>query len=270
MESSEEPLVVRSEISIARWLSRVPSVDECRPSRCPRCRCATYATEGQVQLHGHGFRQRVLMCMQNARREPERVVVRARRFLCRQCNAACLVVPSGVLAYRRYTGPSIGALIAREVEVMDDLLGSHGPRRPRTVRRWVRRTAAHTWEWHSPDERLSRLGDLIAAPAAHHVVGGLAEAAFLAALTCVDREHSIKVCLLPAHQLGAVASISPRYPAKQSHASTYANGYTASRRRSWSARIRTARSLSTSGTAARSCKNSSPAGDPRSFRKAPN
>ncbi len=186
MKKSKEPLVVRSEIPIARWLSRMPSVDECRPAHCPRCRCAVYATEGQVQLHGHGLRKRVLMCMQSARVEPERVVVRARRFLCRRCNAACLVVPSGVLAYRRYTGPSIGALIAREVEVMRADTGIHGPRRPRTVRRWVRRTAVDCLHRDSPDERLAWLGWLVAAPAAHHVTGGLAEAAFLSALTCVD------------------------------------------------------------------------------------
>lgn len=187
----------------------MPSVDECRPSHCPRCGCAVYATEGQVQLHGHGLRRRVLMCMQNARAEPQRIVIQARRFVCRRCSATCLVVPSGVLAYRRYTGPSIGALIAREVEVMQQRCqGAHGPRRPRTVRRWVRRTAVDCLQRDSPDERLAWLGWLIGASVAHHVTGGLAEAAFLSALTCVDTEHSINVCIRPPHQLGAAAQSS--------------------------------------------------------------
>lgn len=231
MEDRPEPLVVRCEISVARWLSRTPSTDECRPSRCPRCSCATYVPQGQVQLHGHGLRQRVLLYMQSGRSEPERVVLQARRFLCRQCKAACLVVPSGVLAYRHYTAPSIGALIAREVEVMDEHHGNHGPRRPRTVRRWVRRTATDTCERQSPDERLSRLGRAIASPAAHHVRGGLAAAAFLAALTCVDREQPINVCLLPAHQLGAAVEISSRNLAKPAFEPRSPGAYTSSRRR---------------------------------------
>jgi len=200
---------VRSGIPIARWLLRMPSVDECRPARCPRCHCAVYASQGQVQLHGHGLRKRVLMCMESARAEPKRVVIQARRFLCRRCSATCLVVPSGVLAYRRYTGPSIGALIAREAEVMQQgYQRADGPRRPRTVRRWVRRTTVECLQRDSPDERLAWLGRLIGASVAHHVTGDLAEAAFLSALTCVDTEHSINVCIRPPHQLGAAAQSS--------------------------------------------------------------
>ena len=189
--SLSQPLVVRSSTSISRWLSSPPSVDVCRPSHCPQCRCATYAKEGQVQLHGHGFRERVLMHMEDARSEPQRVVIRARRFRCRQCKAACLVVPSGVLAYRRYTAPSIGALLAREVEEMSVHAFAYGPRRPSTVRRWIRRSTALMFGASSPDERLYWLAKLLAASA--RTGCGLAGDAFLAAVTSCDPDQDINV-----------------------------------------------------------------------------
>ncbi len=201
--SLSQPLIVRSSTSTSRWLSSPPSADVCRPPQCPRCGCATYSRQGQLQLHGHGFRQRVLMHMQDARCEPQRVVVQARRFLCRQCKSTCLVVPSGVLAHRRYTASSIGALLAREVEERRSHPFAYGARRPDTVRRWIRRSAASSFGVSSPNEHLHRLAYLLAAGVSSGA--GLAGDAHLGAVTHCDPDQRVNVCILPAHQLGSKA-----------------------------------------------------------------
>ncbi len=200
--------VVRSRIGIARWLAEPRSAEDCRPSLCPRCGAATYAHGRRVALHGHGFRQRVVMWMEGARIPPRRVVLRARRFVGPpQCGGACLVVPREVLPHRRYTASAIGALIAREAEVQAQpwmAAASCGPRRPQTARRWVRKGLAPIPTAWSTRARLARLAAIIAGAGPAERTGGLAGAAFAGALTMCDLDRTVTIRLGSPHQLRAL------------------------------------------------------------------
>lgn len=200
--------VVRCRIGIARWLAAPPSTDDCRPSHCPRCGAATYAREGRVALHGHGFRKRVVLWMEGPREPLRRVVVRARRFVCQPCGAACLVVPREVLRHRRYAASAIGALIGREAEVLAraSMAVAHcGPRRPRTVRQWVRRCLAPIPTGFTTRARIARLAGIIDSAGPTERTGGLASGAFDGALTMCDLDRTLTIRLGSPHQLRALA-----------------------------------------------------------------
>jgi hypothetical protein len=100
--------IIRSTIDVKGWMERTPSVEEARPGRCPRCEAASRPAGRSLGLWGHGLRERQQRGPLEAFGEPVEIVIRARRFLCRPCGAALLVVPSGVIGGRLFSAAAIG------------------------------------------------------------------------------------------------------------------------------------------------------------------
>jgi hypothetical protein len=90
----------------------MPSVDRVRPARCPCCGCGSRPTGGQLRLYGHGLRERQMLGPVEPLRDPVALDVMCRRYLCVACGAVVLVVPSGMLSGRRYSGPAIAQALA--------------------------------------------------------------------------------------------------------------------------------------------------------------
>jgi hypothetical protein len=90
----------------------MPSVEKVRPARCPCCGSASRPTGGRLRLHGHGRRGRQMLGPLEPLGEPTMLGVSCRRYLCVACKAVVLVVPSGMLQGRRYSGPAIAQALA--------------------------------------------------------------------------------------------------------------------------------------------------------------
>jgi len=90
----------------------MPSVEKVRPARCPCCGCASRPTGGRLRLHGHGRRGRQVLGPVEPLRDPVALDVTCRRYLWVACGAVVLVVPSGMLPWRRYSGPAIAQALA--------------------------------------------------------------------------------------------------------------------------------------------------------------
>jgi hypothetical protein len=63
-------------------------------------------------LWGHGFRLRLVEGPSGPFEEPADREVMARRYLCRLCNAVLVVVPRGIVSFRRYTANAIAQALA--------------------------------------------------------------------------------------------------------------------------------------------------------------
>lgn len=114
MKNRSDGSVVRSALSIKQWIQKPPTVDEARPSACPRCDAPSRPFGGAIQLHGHGVRERQVRGP-GAPDEPEvagGIEVKGRRYRCVLCHAVVLVVPSEVLPGRHYSASAIGLVLA--------------------------------------------------------------------------------------------------------------------------------------------------------------
>jgi hypothetical protein len=127
-------------------MTKRPSVSQCRPRRCPRCRAASRPIGGALAIVGHGARDRQLRGRVDAGiKAEELIVLRVRRFRCLPCGAVITVVPRGVARRRHFGAGSIGLAVAlraaRETacEVRDHVGGTGPPEAGawRTLRRWV-------------------------------------------------------------------------------------------------------------------------------------
>lgn len=65
-----------------------------------------------LRLHGHGIRLRQMLGPAEALGEPVMLEVSCRRYLCVACDAVVLVVPSTMLAGRRYSAAAIAQALA--------------------------------------------------------------------------------------------------------------------------------------------------------------
>lgn len=88
-------------------MQRVPSVDEARPTHCVGCRAPGRPVGQRVVLHGQGTVERQIRGVLSIEDEPGITVIRARRYECQECFAVITVLPSGLLAGRSYSAPSI-------------------------------------------------------------------------------------------------------------------------------------------------------------------
>lgn len=216
--SESNPLILRTEISLEHWMAREPTAEECRPGTCPRCGQASRRFRGRQQLglHSHGFRPRVVAHTPTPSCRPRRVVVRARRYLCRGCGAVCLVVPSEVLPRRRYSAAAIGTLVASEA-----CSRRTSGRDSDLVRRWVRKSAANLTPG-PPHARLRRLAFVLASPVSGTGLG-LVASAHRGAAALRDPDRAVFLRLRRAHQVRPPSNASPRddsssrrYPAPSS------------------------------------------------------
>lgn len=141
--------IVQSAVDIKSWIARPPSVDEVRPTSCPCCGTAGRPLGCGLMIWGHGVRERQLRGPLEPDGAPGIVTVTARRYLCKRCGAALLVVPRGVLPRRYYPASAIAlaltlfgvarlpaAAVRRRISP-SALIGATATTHWITLRRWI-------------------------------------------------------------------------------------------------------------------------------------
>ena len=103
---------IQKDIDVKDWAKETPSMDECRPARCPGCDTEA-RSEGKIQLHGHGIRRRQVRGPLAATVAPGIVEIALRRYRCQPCSAVIEVGPRGLLRRRVYSASAIGLALAR-------------------------------------------------------------------------------------------------------------------------------------------------------------
>jgi len=130
-----------------------PSVNECRPLHCPRCR-GRDQVDGTFWIVSHGFRSRFVIDL-------ERVVceLELRRFRCRHCELRFTVGPADLAPRRQYTmaagGLAVGLWVVlgwpeaeiRKLISPDQHQGDCAQYRWLTVVRWARRLLGVGTAW---------------------------------------------------------------------------------------------------------------------------
>lgn len=146
--------VIRSRISVNRWMECEPSVDAARPATCAVCGAASRPAGRALVLHGHGLRSRQLRGPPSPGSPPRLREVRVRRYACRCCDAVLTVVPREVAPRRHYAATAValalalvGVLGRSQAEVRaavseDVVVGACATYRWRTPSRWVDAVAA--------------------------------------------------------------------------------------------------------------------------------
>ena len=155
-------------------ISRVPGVDELRPTCCPGCGHAAHACGSTLGIVGHGtYRRQVLGLL------PGRSIdIRVRRYLCRACGKTISILPDTLLPWRWYAGSVVLAalvgalLLERAIADLREAVGPGG-RFPHwtTPARWASTLLERLWPWKSaelggsvgidPGTRLRRLLGLL-------------------------------------------------------------------------------------------------------------
>ena len=128
----------------------MPSVEEARPGRCPRCEVASRPVGARLNLHGHGVRDRQLRGPLEPGQSAQLLGLSLRRYLCNRCGATITVGPSGLLCRRLFVAAAIGlalclwghdGLDAHKVRAKVNPLkyvSSYAARGWGQLRRWVR------------------------------------------------------------------------------------------------------------------------------------
>lgn len=151
--------MIQTAIPVKSWQARPPAVEAVRPATCPCCGAAGRPVGGRCQLQGHGLRERVVQGPPAPGAAATTSTIWARRFRCLVCHAVLLVVPAGVLRWRRYPATAIGYALA-----LFGLLGQSPAAVRRAVSAWsvVGPTAAGTWATLKRWARAARAGTLFA------------------------------------------------------------------------------------------------------------
>jgi len=132
-------------------LSRLPSVDELRPSSCPTCEKPSRPAGEQLGIVGHGTYTRQVLGLGPGAAP---VSVHIRRYRCRGCPTTISVLPADLVPWRWYTGGAIllaltlTLLAGKSAAAARRTLGaaSSGPGW-KTVSRWQRQLLAPLWRW---------------------------------------------------------------------------------------------------------------------------
>ena len=134
--------------------SRVPSVEELRPSCCPRCQQPSRPLRERLQIVGHGSYQRQVLGLGGQCGE---LLVWIRRFLCRGCGVTISLQPDELYPGRWYTGMAIVWGLVRWLlrgepawKVRQEMASARSTERDwRTLARWQRQLLAPLWSWLS-------------------------------------------------------------------------------------------------------------------------
>ena len=134
--------------------SRLPSVDDQRPSACPLCNQPAQRPGKRLGIVGHGTYLRQLLGRACARKA---LVIRVRRFLCRGCSTTISVLPDALLPRRWYAGGVI--FVALTLSLLRGVPAAEVRRRLsepgetpgwKTLDRWQRQLLAPLWSWVAP------------------------------------------------------------------------------------------------------------------------
>jgi transposase len=104
--------IIQSHIDIKRWLERLPTVDEVRPARCPKCGAPSCPVGAPIVIHGHGLRDRQVRGPSAPDAPPAMIDISVRRYFCTACKTVPVVVPCEVRARRLYSASAIGLGLA--------------------------------------------------------------------------------------------------------------------------------------------------------------
>ena len=99
--------MIRTAVGIKAWITKVPGVEEVRPSHCVGCGTASRPVGARLAVHGHGLLERQVRGVLEVGGEPGVFVVSVRRYACQLCRAVMTAVPAGMLARRLYSASSI-------------------------------------------------------------------------------------------------------------------------------------------------------------------
>ena len=128
---------------------KTPTVQQARPARCPRCGAASCPLGGQIQLQGHGLRERQVLGPQSPDDTPTEETLMGRRYRCIVCTAVITVVPCEIRARWQYSAAAIsfalalwGLALATASEVRKRISprpkhGASGIVNWKTLRRWA-------------------------------------------------------------------------------------------------------------------------------------
>ena len=109
-------------------MSKLPTVDDVRPRKCPGCG-GIHGIE-DCSICGHGLRKRQVWGPRELEGPPEKVAVLCRRFRCRGCRCVMQVVPAEVGYRLRYSLPAVTAALAMwalEKQRQDDVRAVFSP-----------------------------------------------------------------------------------------------------------------------------------------------
>lgn len=106
------PGILRSAITVKKWMENPPSVDQVRPAKCPRCDHAGREPGRTLGLHGHGRRTRQLRGPVTVDSPAKEIKIWLRRYQCQACGFTMSVGPAGVLTRRLFTAMAIGLALA--------------------------------------------------------------------------------------------------------------------------------------------------------------
>lgn len=141
--------ILRSAISVKKWMEKSPSVELVRPAKCPRCDHAAREPGRPLGLHGHGSRSRQLRGPATVDQPSKESEIQLRRYLCQRCGVAMTVGPAGLLTGRLFTAMAIGLALAlwsagrSHAEVRSEVspwsvVGASAHARWNALRRWAR------------------------------------------------------------------------------------------------------------------------------------
>ena len=100
-------IVVYAGHGVEQWKKHPPSVESARPSRCPRCGCASRVVGEPLKVIGHGLRTRLQYGPQTPNGAPLVWSFELRRYKCKPCSAIIEVVPPSVEPRRLYSRQAI-------------------------------------------------------------------------------------------------------------------------------------------------------------------
>ena len=115
MPDASTCFVLRSDVCVKEWIEEMPSTEDVRPSRCPDCEVAAAPPGQNLNLHGHGTRERLVLGPVSFQAflaaSPKRVTVQIRRYQCQVCETTMTVLPRQVRPHCLYLDLAVvGAL----------------------------------------------------------------------------------------------------------------------------------------------------------------
>jgi hypothetical protein len=132
--------------------SRLPAVEDLRPSSCPLCGQPSRPPGSNLGIVGHGTYTRQVLGLVGA--AGGTLVIFVRRYVCRGCGGTISVLPDTLLPWRWYAGTAmllalvLSLLRSQTASEVRAILGSAGATPGwKALDRWQRRLLSPLWSW---------------------------------------------------------------------------------------------------------------------------